>query len=186
MTADETPTTEQTTSPTTTPTGVVTREQARRETEERNATDDAEQSRNGNTRKKEKEKEIFQGKVPGMHGNVFLLAEEGGRKGNQYTTTLDALRAYANLHLEHAKDLKPFFATPSEEVIIPEPPDEPPGPAKQNRDHRLYIVWRCECETYNARTAALYAQSFSNSAAPASNPSWIPPSATKPRKKTTT
>ena len=43
-----------------------------------------------------------------MGGNVFQLTEEG-RKGNQFTQTLEALKDYVAIELDHAKDLAPFL-----------------------------------------------------------------------------
>ena len=45
-------------------------------------------------------------------GNVFQLAKEA-RKGNQFTQTLEALKDYVAIELDHAKDLAPFLETPS-------------------------------------------------------------------------
>jgi hypothetical protein len=128
----------------------TTREQQRRITAEHDAIDDSEWT---NTDFKKKDKETFKGKIDKMDGNVFQLAEEG-RKGNQYTQTLEALQHYANIELEHAKDLTPLFGTPCNEVVLTPPSDLPPA-AAVTREHRLFIAWKFECENYNARLVAL-------------------------------
>ena len=142
--------------------GATTREQRRRDTEEANAAEDSERSSGDNPRKKgkEKEKEIFKGKVEKMGGNVFQLAEEG-RKGNQFTQTLEALKNYAAIELEYAKDLGPLFESPSRKAELTEPEDLPPMSADKvnrvTRDHRHYIAWKFECESFNTRATALEA-----------------------------
>ena len=93
-----------------------------------------------------------------MGGHVFQLAAEGA-KGNQFTTTLEALSQYATIAYDHAKDLAPLFKSPSSNPIFLEPPDQPPmlvdGVTRADRDHRKYISWKRECETYDARVEAL-------------------------------
>jgi Reverse transcriptase (RNA-dependent DNA polymerase) len=133
----------------------VTREQQRRNTAEQDAIDDSDKTQNEH---KKKEKDAFKGKVEKMDGNVFQLAEEG-RKGNQFTQTLEALQDYAAIELEHAKDLSPLFGTPCCNATIPQPSDQPPmsadGVNRVTRDHRLYIAWKFECENHNSRKVAL-------------------------------
>jgi hypothetical protein len=126
---------------------------------EANAADDAEvklAADSNNPRKKEREP--FKGKSEKMAGNVFQLTGEG-RKANQYTLTIQALRDLANVEMDNAKDLAPFFEDPCREAIIDEPDDEPPmssnGQDRVGRDHRLYIQWKDECEQYNQRTRDL-------------------------------
>jgi hypothetical protein len=99
----------------TTTTGTVTREQQRRNNAEQDAIDDSD-SKAGITDKtsteaKTKARELFKGKVDKMDGHVFQLAEEG-RKGNQFTQTMEALENYVAIELDHAKDLAPLFASP--------------------------------------------------------------------------
>ena len=95
-----------------------------------------------------------------MGGNVFQLAEEG-RKGNQFTQTLEALRDYVAIEMDHAKDLAPLLESPSRAATLTAPEDQPPmsanGVSRVTRDHRLYIAWRFECENYNSRAEALEA-----------------------------
>jgi hypothetical protein len=114
--------------------------------------DDTEKPQNDNQRKKEREP--FKGKSEKMAGNVFQLAAEG-RKANQYTLTIQALQNLANVEMENAKDLAPFFEDPCRDAKIDEPDDEPPmGKDKKtrvSRDHRLYIQWKDQCEQYNQR-----------------------------------
>lgn len=132
--------------------GVATREQ-------QDATDDGERNKHHDTKRKEKEREIFKGKVDKMDGNVFQLSEES-RKGNQFTKTLEALEDYATTELDHAVDLAPLFEIPSVDATIPEPNDEAPigsDGKRVTRDHRLYIDWKYQCENYNTRKAALTA-----------------------------
>jgi hypothetical protein len=121
-----------------------------------NATDDNDKSPNDTNRKKERE--VFKGKSDKMGGNVFQLAAEG-RKANQYTLTIQALHSLANVEMDNAKDLVPFFEDPCREVTIPEPDDEPPmsadGTTRVGRDHRLYIQWKDQCEQFNQRTRDL-------------------------------
>jgi hypothetical protein len=144
-------------SPTTTVAGTTTREQHRRNNAELDALDDSDKSPQ---EAKKKEKEHFKGKVVKMDGNVFQLSEEG-RKGNQFTQTLEALQNYASIELEHAKDLLPLFETPCKTPTITQPFDLPPmssdGTTRVTRDHRLYIVWKFECESYNSRLVAMEA-----------------------------
>ena len=141
-------------------TGATTREQRRRATEEANAVEDSERNSGGGPRKKEKEKETFKGKIDKMGGNVFQLTEEG-RKGNQFTQTLEALKDYVAIELEHAKDLAPLLESPSRAATLTEPDDQPPMSADRanhvTRDHRLYIAWKFECKNYNSRAVALEA-----------------------------
>ena len=142
--------------------GATTREQQRRATKEANAVEDSKRNSGDGARKKgkEKEKEIFKGKVDKMGGNVFQLAEEG-RKGNQFTQTLEALRDYVAIKMDHAKDLAPLLESPSRAATLTAPADQPPmsanGVSRVTRDHRLYIAWRFECENYNSRAEALEA-----------------------------
>ena len=107
--------------------GATTREQRRRAAEEADAAEDGEKGSGDTPRKKgkEKEKDFFKGKVEKMGGHVFQLAEEG-RKGNQFTQTLEALKNYAAIELEHARDLAPLFESPSREAKLTEPDDQPP------------------------------------------------------------
>ena len=141
-------------------TGAMTREQQRRATEENNAIEDSEKNSADEPRKKGKEKETFKGKVEKMGGNVFQLAEEG-RKGNQFTQTLEALKNYVAIEMDHAKDLAPLLESPSRAATLTEPSDLPPtgadGINRVTRDHRLYIAWKFECESYNSRAVALEA-----------------------------
>ena len=73
-----------------------------------------------------------------MGGNVFQLAEEC-QKGNQLTQMLEALKDYVAIELEHAKDLAPFFESPSKAATLNEPQDQPPMSADGincvTRDH---------------------------------------------------
>jgi uncharacterized membrane protein YgcG len=121
-----------------------------------NAADDNEKTPNDNNRKKDRE--VFKGKSDKMGGNVFQLAAEG-RKANQYTLTIQALQNLANVEMDNAKDLAPFFEDPCREVVIDEPDDEPPmsadGTTRVGRDHRLYIQWKDQCEQYNQRSRDL-------------------------------
>ena len=137
----------------------VTRENSRRATEEANAADDSESRKKG----KEKEKEVFKGKVEKMGGNVFQLAEEA-RKSNQFSQTMDALRDYVRIELDHALDLAPLFATPCQQPDIPEPDEQPPmsadGVNRVTRDNRGYIRWKAECDSYFVRIDALAANSL--------------------------
>ena len=134
-------------------TGATTREQRRRTTKEANAIEDSERSLGDGSRKKgkDKEKEVFRGKVEKMGGNVFQLAEEA-RKGNQFTQTLEALKDYMAIELDHAKDLAPFLESPSQAATLTKPNDQPPmltnGVNRVTRDHRLYIAWKFDCENY--------------------------------------
>jgi hypothetical protein len=93
-----------------------------------------------------------------MGGNVFQLAAEG-RKANRYTLTIQALQSLANVEMDNAKDLAPFFEDPCREVTIAEPDDEPPmsadGQTRVGRDHRLYIQWKDQCEQFNQRSRDL-------------------------------
>ena len=121
-------------------TGATTRDQQRRTTEEENAIKDSKRNPGDSSwiKGKEKEKETFKGKVEKMGGNVFQLAEEG-RKGNQFTQTLEAVKDYVAIELEHAKDLAPFFESPSKAATLNEPQDQPPMSADGincvTRDH---------------------------------------------------
>ena len=121
-------------------TGVMTREQQRCATEETNAIKDSETNSADGPRKKgkEKDKETFKGKVEKMGGNVFQLAEEG-RKGNQFTQTLEALKSYVAIELDHAKDLAPLLESPSRAATLTEPSNQPPmmanGVNQVTRDH---------------------------------------------------
>ena len=123
-------------------TGAMTREQQRRATEETNAIKDSKKNSADGPRKKgkEKDKETFKGRVEKMGGNVFQLAEEG-RKGNQFTQTLEALKSYVAIELDHAKDLAPLLESPSRAATLTEPSDLPPMTADGvnwvTRDHRL-------------------------------------------------
>jgi hypothetical protein len=147
-----------------TSTGTVTREQQRRNNAEQDAIDDSDAKATTTDKTtndaKAKTRELFKGKVDKMDGHVFQLAEEG-RKGNQFTQTLEALENYVAIELDHAKDLAPLFASPAKAATIPEPDDQPPfgsdGITRVTRDHRFYIAWKFECETYNARLVTLEA-----------------------------
>ena len=149
--------------PTTTTTvgATTTREQHRRNNAEQDTIDDDDRH-SGETTKTNKDvpKEIFKGKIEKMNGHVFQLSEEG-RKGNQYTQTLEALASYASIELDHAKDLSPLFETLCAAAKIVEPDDQPPMSSNKTtrvtRDHRLYIAWKFECESYNTRVVALKA-----------------------------
>jgi Reverse transcriptase (RNA-dependent DNA polymerase) len=133
----------------------TTREQHRKNTAEQDAIDDSEKPAGDH---KKKEKEIFKGKIDKMDGNVFQLAEES-RKGNQFTQTMEALQSYVTIELDNSKDLAPLFETPSSTPTIAEPKDDPPlssdGVNAVTRDHRKYIIWKFECESYNTRIVAL-------------------------------
>ena len=139
--------------------GVTTRgqhQQQQRNNAEQAAIDDSEKP--STTESKRREKDAFKGRVDEMGGHVFQLAAEGA-KGNQFTTTLEALSQYATIAYDHAKDLAPLFKSPSSHPIFLEPPDQPPmlvdGVTRADRDHRKYISWKRECETYDARVEAL-------------------------------
>jgi hypothetical protein len=133
----------------------ITREQHRKNTAEQDAIEDSDKSANDH---KKKEKENFKGKIDKMDGNVFQLAEES-RKGNQFTQTMEALQSYVTIELDNSKDLAPLFETPSAKPAIIEPSDHPPmsidGINRVTRDHRKYIAWKFECESYNTRIVAL-------------------------------
>jgi hypothetical protein len=117
-----------------------------------NATDDNEKHASESNHKKEREP--FKGKSDKMAGNVFQLAAEG-RKANQFTLTLQALHNLANVEMDNAKDLAPFFEDRCRDAKIEEPDDKPPmlkdGKTRAGRDHRLYIQWKDQCEQYNQR-----------------------------------
>jgi hypothetical protein len=102
--------------------------------------------------------EPFKGLETKMHGNVFQLAEEG-RKGNQFSLTMQALENYVSIEMEQDPDLSPLFETPPSEVTIPEPEDLPPMLSDMSGrvpiQHRLYIAWKFECENYNTRAQML-------------------------------
>ena len=83
---------------------------------------------------------------------LFKLAEEG-RKGNQFTQTLEALRDYVAIEMDHAKDLAPLLESPSRAATSM----SANGVNRVTRDHRLYIAWKFECENYNSRAEALEA-----------------------------
>jgi hypothetical protein len=146
----------------TTSTGTVTREQQRRNNAEQDAIDDSESKASttdkASTEAKTKARELFKGKVEKMGGHVFQLAEEG-RKGNQFTQTMEALENYVAIELDHAKDLAPLFGSPAKKATIDEPDDQPPfgsdGITRVTRDHRFYIAWKFECENYNSRIVTL-------------------------------
>ena len=120
----------------------TTREQTRRIVAEQDAIEDSNRQ-SYDTRKKDKEKDLFKGKIEKMDGHVFQLAEES-RKGNQFSQTLEALQHYATIEFEYAKDLAPLFETPSKDVILAEPEDFPPmssdGVTRVTRDNRKYIT----------------------------------------------
>ena len=86
-----------------------------------------------------------------MEGNVFQLPEES-KKANQFTLTIEALHNYATAIYDRPEDLRPLFETPSRAALIDEPPDLPPlsvdGVTRVTRDHRLYIDWKYDCESY--------------------------------------
>jgi hypothetical protein len=135
-----------TTTPTPTVGATTTRNQHQRNNAEIDAIED------------DKDKDTFKGKVDKLDGNVFQLSEEG-RKGNQFTVTLEALEAYTTIEYESAKDLKPLFETPCRIAKIKVPSDQAPMLAdkvtRATRDHRAYIDWKFECETYNTRVVTL-------------------------------
>jgi hypothetical protein len=137
--------------------GTTTRDQHRRNNAEQDAIEDSEKQPS-ETKRKDRDKENFKGKVDKMGGNVFQLADEG-RKGNQYTLTLEALADYAAIELERPKDLSPLFESPCATPTILEPSDQPPmsadGVNRVTRDHRLNIAWKFECESYNSRVVDL-------------------------------
>ena len=143
-------------------TGVMTREQRCRATEEANAIEDSKRNLGDSARKKgkDKEKETFKGKVEKMGGNVFQLAAEG-RKGNQFTQTIEALKDYVAIELEYAKDLAPLLESPSRATTLIKPDDQLPLSADRvnhvTRDHQLFIAWKFECKSYNSRAVALEA-----------------------------
>ena len=92
-----------------------------------------------------------------MGGNIFQLAEEA-QKGNQFTQTLEALKDYVAIKLDHAKDLAPFLESPSRAATLTEPDNQPAdGVNRVTRDHQLYIAWKFKCENYNSRAVALEA-----------------------------
>jgi hypothetical protein len=108
--SEETTGTTNTTPPVSSTGGTMTRDQHRRNTaavDQDAAIEDSEKV----TTTKKKEKESFRGKIEKMDGHVFQLPEEG-RKGNQFTQTLEALENYATIEYEHAKDLGPLFESP--------------------------------------------------------------------------
>jgi hypothetical protein len=109
---------------------------------------------------RKKEREPFKGKSDKMGGNVFQTEAEG-RKANQFSETLKALRDYANVELENPQDLAPWFEDPCTDVSLLEPPDEPPfgsdGATRVGCDHRLFIQWKSECENFNQRQKDLAA-----------------------------
>jgi hypothetical protein len=150
-----------TTSPTSVPPvpagGTTTRDQQRRSNAEHEAIEDSDKTGH-EYKKKEKEKDVFKGKIDKMDGNVFQLPEEG-RKGNQFTLTLEALENYTTIEYDHAKDLGSLFESPCRAVKLKQPPDMPPmssdGVNRVTRDHRKYIVWKFDCENFNTRTLAL-------------------------------
>jgi hypothetical protein len=160
--SEATKTTISTTTPATTAPGstggtsITTRELQCRNTAEQEAIEDGD-SRSTYEHKK---KDTFKGKMDKMDGHVFQLAEES-RKGNQFTTTLEALEDYTTIELDHAVDLAPLFQTPSSDVEITQPTDLAPmssdGVNRVGRDHQLYIAWKYKCEHYNVRTTALKA-----------------------------
>ena len=144
-----------TTTPVTNIGGTTTRQQHRRNTAEQDAIEDGESSGN---EPKRIIKEAFKGTVEKMEGNVFQLPEES-KKANQFTLTIEALHNYATAIYDRPEDLRPLFETPSRAALIDEPPDLPPlsvdGVTRVTRDHRLYIDWKYDCESYNTRTAIL-------------------------------
>ena len=91
---------------------------------------------------------------------MFQLAKEA-QKGNQFTQTLEALKDYVAIELDHAKDLAPLLESPSRAATLTEPSDQPPmtagGVNRVTRDHRLYITWKFKCVNYNSRAVALEA-----------------------------
>jgi hypothetical protein len=156
MSDDTASTTMNTPPPAPIPGGTTTRDQHRRNTAEQEAIEDSEKVTYEH--KKKENKETFKGKIEKMDGNVFQLPEEG-RKGNQFTLTLEALENYATIEYEHAKDLRPLFESPCCKAKLKEPPDLPPmssdGVLRVTRDHRKYIKWKFECESFNTRTTTL-------------------------------
>jgi hypothetical protein len=109
---------------------------------------------------RKKEREPFKGKSDKMGGNVFQTEAEG-RKANQFSETLKALRDYANVELENPQDLAPWFDEPCAAVVLSVPPDEPPlgsdGTTRVGRDHRKYIQWKNQCEQFNQKEKDLEA-----------------------------
>jgi hypothetical protein len=92
--SDPTPEKVVSTVPAATPTlaaGPITRNQHKKNKEERNADYDDESK--DAARKTFKAKDVFKGKIAKLSGSVFLLSEEGG-KHNQFTETLAAIKKY--------------------------------------------------------------------------------------------
>jgi hypothetical protein len=136
---------------------VTTRSQHQKNEEKLAATtidDDGNNASAPTDKNRKKEREPFKGKSDKMGGNVFQTEAEG-RKANQFSETLKALRDYANVELENPQDLAPWFEDPCGAVVIQEPPDEPPlmddGVTRVGRDHRKYIQWKCQCEQFNQK-----------------------------------
>jgi hypothetical protein len=136
---------------------VTTRSQHQKNEERLAATtidDDGNNASAPTDKNRKKEREPFKGKSDKMGGNVFQTEAEG-RKANQFSETLKALRDYANVELENPQDLAPWFEDPCGAVVIQEPPDEPPlmddGVTRVGRDHRKYIQWKCQCEQFNQK-----------------------------------
>jgi hypothetical protein len=93
-----------------------------------------------------------------MHGNVFQLAEEG-RKPNQYTITMKALKYCANIELSYPDDLATLFDDNCTQPLIVQPSDEPPIECIRNnvvfKEHRKFISWKYECEEFDKRETTL-------------------------------
>jgi hypothetical protein len=118
-----------------------------RQQKEHNARDDGDQPE----QRKKNYNEVLKGEVEKLSRHVFQLDEEG-HKGNKFTTTMEAIHDYINIEFEHAADLRPCFGETFEEVIITEPPDEPPFGSDGKRvtsNHHAFIAWRFDCERYN-------------------------------------
>ena len=91
---------------------------------------------------------------------MFQLAAEG-RKGNQFTQTIEALKDYVAIELEYATDLAPRLEGSSRATTVIKPDDQLPLSADRvnhvTRDHQLFIAWKFECKSYNSRAVALEA-----------------------------
>jgi hypothetical protein len=121
---------------------VTTRSQHQKNEEKMAATsmdDDGNNTSTLTNKNRKKEREPFKGKSDKMGGNVFQTEVEG-RKANQFSETLKALRDYANVELENPQDLAPWFDEPCGTVVLQEPPNEPPlksdGATRVGHDHR--------------------------------------------------
>jgi hypothetical protein len=134
--------------------GVTTRNQHKKNEDERNADEDTHDS----NRKTIKPKDPFKGKITKLSGSVFQLTEEGA-KHNQFTETLTAIKKYMYIEYNHVDDLSSLFQTVCVDATLAEPPDEPPFGADKTtrvtRDHRLYHDWKDECSEYRTRLTAM-------------------------------